>query len=292
MKIAMKASMDDLYLFILTVRHGGISAAAQAHGLQRSKVSRRLQELEKAVGSQLLIRTTRQIELTEHGRLLYQHIHQPLSDVNQAISLLKNQQQSLQGILRIAVPAAFIASTLFAELLDDYARQFPEITLDIIHRHESVDLKRENIDLQLLPDVVDIINEDYVQQVFFPSKKGLFCSPHYLQSHAMPHSLNDLFEHAILTSHYDSSILPEGLNIRLISEDLGLINRLAQSGHGIALLPMILVQQQLKQGELIHILPDIYQSEIVMTLVYSSRQFLPEKTRTMISLLREKFLNR
>jgi DNA-binding transcriptional LysR family regulator len=287
----MKASMDDLYLFILTVRHGGISAAAQAHGLQRSKVSRRLQELEKALGCQLLIRTTRQIELTEHGRLLYKHINQPLSDVNQAISLLKNQQLSLQGVLRIAVPAAFIASTLFAALLDDYARQFPDISLEIIHRHESVDLKRENIDLQLLPDVVDIINEDYIQQVFFPSKRGLFCAPHYLTNHPMPHSLNDLFEHAILTSHYDSCILPEGLNIRLISEDLGLVNRMAQSGHGIALLPMILVQQQIKQGTLIHVLPDIYQSEIAMTLVYSSRQFLPQKTRAMINLLRDKFLN-
>lgn len=287
----MKASMDDLYLFILTVRHGGISAAAQAHGLQRSKISRRLQELEKALGCQLLIRTTRQIELTEHGRLLYQHINQPLSDVNQAISLLKNQQQSLQGILRIAVPAAFIASTLFAELLDDYARQFPDITLEIIHRHESVDLKRENIDLQLLPDVVDIINEDYVQQVFFPSKKGLFCSPDYLNHNQQPQCLNDLFAHSILTSRYDSSILPEGLNIRLISEDLGLINHMARSGHGIALLPMILVRQQLQQGELIHLLPDIYQSEIAMTLVYSSRQFLPEKTRSMINLLRDKFLN-
>ena len=287
----MKTSMDELYLFILTVRHGGISAAAQAHGLQRSKVSRRLQELEKSVGCQLLIRTTRQIELTEHGRLLYQQINQPLSDVNQAISVLKNQQQSLQGVLRIAVPAAFIASTLFAELLDDYARQFPDITLEIIHRHESVDLKRENIDLQLLPDVIKVINEDYVQQVFFPSKKGLFCSPHYLQSHAMPHSLNDLFEHAILTSHYDSSILPEGLNIRLISEDLELVNLMAQSGHGIALLPMIVVQQQLKQGALVHVLSDIYQSEIAMTLIHSSRQFLPKKTKTMINLLRDKFLN-
>ncbi|MDX2320883.1 MAG: LysR family transcriptional regulator [Moritella sp.] len=287
----MKASMDDLYLFILTVRHGGISAAAQAHGLQRSKVSRRLQELEKALGCQLLIRTTRQIEMTEHGRLLYQHINQPLSDVNQAISLLKNQQQSLQGVLRIAVPAAFIASALFSELLDDYARQFPDINLEIFHRHQSVDLKRENIDLQLLPDVLDIINEDYVQQVFLPSKKGLLCSPGYLKSHDKPQCLNDLFAHSILTSHNDPSLLPEGLNIRLMSEDLGLINHMAQSGHGIALLPMTLVQQQIKQGELIHLLPDIYQSEISMTLIYSSRQFLPQKTRTMINLLRDKFLN-
>jgi len=71
----MKVSFDDLYLFMLTVRHGGISSAAKAYSMQRSKVSRRLQELEKSIG----------IELTENGRALYEQISQPLTSVNQAV---------------------------------------------------------------------------------------------------------------------------------------------------------------------------------------------------------------
>ena len=64
----MNVSFDDIYLFTQTVVHGGISAAAEANQLQRSKVSRRLQELENNLGVQLLIRTTRSIELTAHGK--------------------------------------------------------------------------------------------------------------------------------------------------------------------------------------------------------------------------------
>ncbi len=68
----MKTSFDDLYLFTQTVVHGGISAAATANNMQRSKISRRLQELEKNLSCQLLIRTTRSIELTEHGKHLFE----------------------------------------------------------------------------------------------------------------------------------------------------------------------------------------------------------------------------
>ncbi|TLS70297.1 LysR family transcriptional regulator, partial [Photobacterium damselae] len=107
----MKVSFDDLYLFMLTVRHGGISSAAKAYSMQRSKVSRRLQELEKSIGCQLLIRTTRHIELTENGRALYEQISQPLTSVNQAVNLLESRQKELQGVLRVAVPAALITSS-------------------------------------------------------------------------------------------------------------------------------------------------------------------------------------
>ena len=71
-------SFDDIYLFVLIVRHKGISSAAQFAGLQRSNVSRRLQELEKALGHQLLIRTTRAIELTQQGKWLYEQTSNPL----------------------------------------------------------------------------------------------------------------------------------------------------------------------------------------------------------------------
>ena len=172
----MKASMDDLYLFMLTVRHGGISAAATAHGLQRSKISRRLQELEKALHCQLLIRTTRHIELTENGRLLYQHINQPLTEVNHAVNLLESQQNSFQGVLRLAATASFIASSIFAEVLDNYANQFPLVRIELLYLQKSVDLERENIDLQLLPNMAEIINSDYVQQTFLTSSNGLFAS--------------------------------------------------------------------------------------------------------------------
>ena len=214
----MKASLDDIYLFMLTVRHGGISVAAKAHSLQRSKISRRIQQLEKELGCQLLIRTTRQIELTENGRLFYQYINQPLTDVEQAVNLIKNQQQAYSGVLKIAIPAAFISSSVFLEILDRYTEQFPDVTLDVVHRHESIDLKRENVDLQLLPKSVDVFNENYVQQSLLTSSSHLYCSLKYLENHTLPTTMEELYQHPILLSRYNSSLLPDKMNVRLVSE--------------------------------------------------------------------------
>ncbi|MCD9536819.1 LysR family transcriptional regulator [Photobacterium carnosum] len=285
----MKASMDDLYLFMLTVRHGGISAAATAHGLQRSKISRRLQELEKALHCQLLIRTTRHIELTENGRLLYQHINQPLTEVNHAVNLLESQQNSLQGVLRLAATASFISSPMFAEVLDAYVSQFPLVRIELLYLQKSVDLERENIDLQLLPNMAEIINVDYVQQAFLTSSNGLFASSEYLKQHSEPKTIAELQQHWLLASRYNSTLLQEGTRLRLMSEDINMIQQMAVFGQGIALLPNILMQESLLQGKLVQVLTDVNFSDIMMTVVYPSRRFLPEKTRAMVTLLREKF---
>lgn len=285
----MKASMDDLYLFMLTVRHGGISAAAIAHGLQRSKISRRLQELEKALHCQLLIRTTRHIELTENGRLLYQHINQPLTEVNHAVNLLESQQNSLQGVLRLAATSSFIASSMFAEVLDNYASQFPLVRIELLYLQKSVDLERENIDLQLLPNMAEIINLDYVQQAFLTSSNGLFASPDYFKKHTEPKSTAELQQHWLLASRYNSTLLQEGTRLRLMSEDINMIQQMAILGQGIALLPNILMQESLQQGKLVQVLTDVNYSDIMMTVVYPSRRFLPEKTRAMVTMLRERF---
>jgi len=287
----MKVSMDDLYLFVLTVRHGGISAAAKAYSLQRSKVSRRLQELEKAVGSQLQIRTTRHIELTENGRLLYEQVNQPLTMANQAVNLLENQQKEMQCVLRIAVPAALITSRMFAELIDKYAVRFPNVLLDIQHSQESLDLKRDNIDLQLLPNILKVVNEDYVQQTLLPFPCCLVASPGYVATHGTPNDLTHLMDHRILVSRFNSTALDDGLMIRLCSDDLRLIHHMAKSAHGIALLPTIFVRDAVAAGELVHVLSGARFPEIKLILIYPSREYLPEKTRVMIQLLRETITN-
>ncbi|HIF9491805.1 TPA: LysR family transcriptional regulator [Photobacterium damselae] len=287
----MKVSFDDLYLFMLTVRHGGISSAAKAYSMQRSKVSRRLQELEKSIGCQLLIRTTRHIELTENGRALYEQISQPLTSVNQAVNLLESRQKGLQGVLRVAVPAALITSSMFSALIERYAQDFPGVALEIEQRQDSVDLKRENIDLQLIPNNIKVVNLDYVQQTLLPFPCVLVASPNYLVSKPIPKHFNDLYDHKILVSRYNVNALPDELNKRLISDDLHLIQHMAITGHGIALLPLILVRSALEAGDLCCVLADEKHPEIKLTLVYPATQYLPEKTRAMVKLLRDVFVH-
>ncbi|MEZ9593282.1 LysR family transcriptional regulator [Shewanella sp. 10N.261.52.F9] len=286
----MNISMDDLQLFVLTVQHGGISAAAKQQSLQRSKVSRRLQELEKSLGCQLLIRTTRKIELTENGRLLYQQINQPLTGVAQAAKLLSNQQKSVQGVLRVAVPAALITSNMFALLLEKYLEQFTDVQLEVLHCQESIDLKRQNVDIQILPDGVKVQNEDYVQQTLLRFPSSLVASQQYLQSHPSITELSDLANHSLMVSRYNQSSLPDNLTLRLCSDDLRLIQHMASTSNGIAILPTILVRDALQSGELKLVLAEEKLPEVKLTLIYPYKEFLPEKTRALIQLLREAFV--
>lgn len=163
----MKASLDDVYLFMLVVRHGGFTAAAQASGLQRSRVSRRIQALEHSLGCELLVRTTRQITLTEQGARLFDQINQPLMSISQSIRAVRTSQNEFEGRLKIAITAPLIGFELFTKIIDEYAVRYPGIAFDIIQRHESADLKQEGIDLQVLPDSLPVKDDEYIQQTFW-----------------------------------------------------------------------------------------------------------------------------
>lgn len=99
----------------------------------------------------------------------------------------------------------------------------------------------------------------------------------------------ELQQHWLLVSRHNATLLPEGTRLRLVSEDINMIQQMASLGQGIALLPNILMQESLQQGKLVQVLTDVNYSDIMMTLVYSSRRFLPEKTRAMVTLLHQKF---
>lgn len=164
----MNVSLDDIYLFTQTVVHGGISAAAEANQLQRSKVSRRLQELEKALGVQLLIRTTRSIELTAHGKRLFELVGQSVDHIQQGLIAMHEYQQELSGKVRLAIPSALMSSAAFSAIISEYTQRYPDISVEIENHQESVDLKRQSFDLQLLPSVVKVTDDSYIQFSLLP----------------------------------------------------------------------------------------------------------------------------
>jgi DNA-binding transcriptional LysR family regulator len=228
-------SFDDIYLFVLIVRHKGISSAAQFAGLQRSKVSRRLQELEKALGHQLLIRTTRAIELTQQGKWLYEQTSNPINTLVDASRLMKDHHLTPRGRLKVAIPPALGMTEIFSQLIEQYMKEFPEVKLEIEHHVQSLDLRRENIDLQILPSYIEPLHDDYIQQ-------------------------------------------------RLIQIPYSMVA-------SAALLPSILIEDKIKNGELIEVLPRTSFTDLTITLIYPTPSYLPEKTRAMVTLFRETFSN-
>ena len=280
---------DDIYLFVQTVRHQGISAAAQANGLQRSKISRRLQELEKQLGYQLLIRTTRHIELTERGQWLYQNAKVPFDTLSEVVNLMETERIAPQGRMRIAIPPALGMTELFSKVIETYVGRFPNVRLEVEQQKHAIDLRRTDTDLQILPSYISTTHDDYVQQHLLYFSYSMVASKEYLAEFGTPTDLFSLDKHQLLASRYNRSLLPETLNYHLYSDDLQLIIRLAKSGKGIALVPRKLIKEELSQGTLNEILTQQTFSKLKITLIYPSQPYLPEKTRAMVKLLRESF---
>lgn len=284
-------SFDDLHLFAQTVVHGGISAAASANNMQRSKVSRRLQMLEAALGTQLLIRTTRNIELTRQGQELFELTSQPLQHIQQGIAAMKGNLDELSGKVRIAIPSALISANAFTEILTDYVQTYPDIDIEVENHQESVDLKRQAFDLQVLPSVERITDDSYVQFSILPYRSHLVASPGYLRQFSPINSSEDLKQHRILTNRYNANLLPAKLKVALKSDDLYVLLKMATSGAGIAFLPIanVNVRMALEQGDLVEILPDALYPEQHLTLIYPSTSFLPKRVKVLIDIFRDKF---
>ncbi|MGP8307665.1 LysR family transcriptional regulator [Vibrio sp. YIC-376] len=285
----MNVSFDDIYLFTQTVVHGGISAAAEANQLQRSKVSRRLQELEKALGVQLLIRTTRSIELTAHGKRLFELVGQSVDHIQQSLSAMHEYQQELSGKVRLAIPSALMSSAAFGSIISEYTQRYPDISVEIENHQESVDLKRQSFDLQLLPSVVKVTDDSYVQFSLLPYTSNFVASKVYLESHPVVASIEDLKHHRLLTNRYNADLLDSTLHVALKSDDLNLLRSMAIAGNGIAFIPQTHSKPALQDGLLVEVLPEVAHPTQHLTLIYPSSLFLPNKVIALIELIREKF---
>ena len=97
-------NLNDLMYFSQVVEHGGFSAAERVLGISKSRLSRRLTELEASLGVRLLQRSTRKLALTEAGQLFYQHCQAMLSEAQAAVNVVQQLRSSPRGTVRVSVP--------------------------------------------------------------------------------------------------------------------------------------------------------------------------------------------
>lgn len=282
----MKANFDDIRLFAQTVLHGGISAAAKANKMQRSKVSRRLQALESSLGTELLIRTTRHIELTKAGKHLYDSVSQQIYHIEQGVEALKESQRDFDGLLRISIPSALMTSFVFNSSIAEYSAQFPNVQIEIENHQDSVDLKRQGFDLQIVPNSVDIIDDSYVQFNLLRYGSKLVATKEYLNNYPFCETMNDLKLHRIFSNRYSASFLDDSIPVQIKSDDLSLLLNLALQHRGIAFLPDIYLARSASESELIHLLPEVKFPYLNLTMIYPSANSLSKKTRVFIELLK------
>jgi DNA-binding transcriptional LysR family regulator len=297
--LIMARDMNDTLVFVRVVQEGSFTAAARALQIPKTTVSRRVYELEKYMGAQLLRRTTRKLSLTEAGAIYFEQCRSIASTLEAAEGAVQQLRDGPRGWLRVTMPYSFGVSW-FAPLLPGFRAIYPDVRLEIVASHATLDLVDAEIDIALrlgeLPDSSLVAR----RLASFPS--SMFASPAYLRHAGAPETPEALRDHPTLALHQArrdvgyvwplrrGSGKPRGYLIDpvVVASDPALLYDALRQGEGISLAMEQSMAMDVKARRLVRVLPEWIGPPQELNAL-SSRERMPSpKVQAFISYLKER----
>lgn len=289
----LETRLTEIAAFVEVARRLSFVRAAEQLGLHVSGVSRAVAALETRLGVRLLQRTTRQVGLTEAGRVHLARCEAVLAELQEAESAASALGGALRGTLRVSAPSG-LGLTHMTPMLADFLERHPELTLDLHLSNRNVDLVEEGFDVAIR--VGALRDSRLAARRLGDSRRILVASPAYLERCGAPRRPADLAGHACLV--LDIGALPERWTLqrrgarasvraktRLRSNHALALLDACRAGSGIALLPQFVVDADLIAGRLIHLLPAWAAAEQGIFAIYPGNRFIPAKVRAFVDFV-------
>jgi len=283
----------EMQTFAAVADAGSFVRAAESLDMSKAAVSRYVADLEERLGVRLLHRTTRKLSLTEEGRAFHGRCKVLLGELEEAESEITASSAQASGLVRINVPVSFGIMHL-APLWSDFMAANPRVTLDVTLSDRVVDLVDDGYDLAVR--IGSLPNSSLVSRKLASTRMVLCASPAYLKKHGRPKHPADIAEHTVLAysllamgDHWELEG-PEG-KVKVLVHPVMRTNsgdtcRAAALKHqGIILQPSFLVEEDLRSGALVELLPRYRSAEFGIYAVYPSRQYVSAKVRLLIDFL-------
>lgn len=286
-----------LQTFVTVVESGGFSETARRLDVSKALISKQVAQLEDALGVRLLHRTTRRVSPTSSGQAYYEQCRPLLDEMNELDASIQSSDRALQGELRISAPTTFAEMHLLP-IVSLYSKQHPDVTVKLDLTDRFVNLVEERIDLAIRIGSLD--ESSLVSRRLGRIQMKLCVSPGYGEAHGLPDSVEALLQHPCIVDSNN----PDGNQWNLVSENDAItvavkerftVNNaraardLVLGGNGIGLLPSFAVDENLKRGELVHVLDSYSYTPIGIFAVYLHRKHLSPKVRAVMDLLIERF---
>ncbi len=294
-------SADDYILFVAIVEQESLVRAAEHLGMPKATVSRRLTNLEAALGQRLLLRTTRRLTLTDFGLEFLEHCRRVAEEVTATRDFVNSQEERPRGRLRVSMPGEY-ARQHFSRAFATFIEAYPDIQLDLDLTSRRVDLIGERFDLAIRMGTLDNDSSLAARKIDEQSI-GLYASPIYLALHPAPKHPDDLEHHAAvrLMSARGTPVAwkllrgktvwegtPQG---RLTLNSMDVIQQLLLDGAGIGALPDRFAAEDVRLKRLVRVLPEWCLPAVPAWAVTPMRRYLPAKTRAFLAHL-EQFIEK
>lgn len=287
-------NLNDLVFFVQAVETGSFAAAGRRLGQPKSTVSKRVAELEAALGVRLIHRTSRHFALTEVGRDVYDHARAAVIEAEAAETIVRRRQVEPSGRVKIttSVPTAQFH---LAHRLHELARAFPRLAIELNVTDRVIDLVQEGFDIALRSHFAPLPDSGLMQRRIASEPIILVAAPDYLEAHGEPSEPTSLEEHdgLIVSATARSWRLTSQSNVvveveprpRLTADESVVLMKSAIAGLGIVCLPQSMVAAALGQGTLKRVLQDWVAGSVTTTLLTPHRRSQLPAIRAVIEFL-------
>jgi len=287
--------LNDLFYFVKVVESQGFAAAGRALGVPKSRLSRRIAELEDRLGARLLQRTTRTLALTSVGERYLRHCQAMLLEAEMAEEVVASLSSTPRGRLRVSCPVG-LAHPFMPEVIGRFLQDYPQVQLDLVLLNRRVDVINEGFDVALRvrepgdeePGLVTRrLREARTVLVASPALvagRHIECPEDLLQLPVLGALEADRKVHLRMLDQHGTA-RDVTLEARLGIEDFGVRKAVALQGLGCTVLPVMNCEAELNRGELVELLPQWSLPGGYLQAVYPHRRGLLPAVRVWVDHL-------
>jgi DNA-binding transcriptional LysR family regulator len=290
-------TLEAMQVFVRVAEQGSFTRAAESLGLLKATASVAVRELENSLGTRLLHRTTRKVQMTLDGQLYYERCKELLSELDNLQTMFQQSGESLRGRLRVDMPSG-IARLYVIPRLPEFLQVHPHIELELSSTDRLVDPIQEGFDCVLragAPRDPQLIARPLGRLILINC-----ASVDYLRRRGTPRTLADLAEHDLI--HYVSRLgsksegfeYPQSGEYRTLAMSGPLVvnnsdayNAACLAGLGMIQAPEIGVREHVARGVLVELLPRYRPEPMSLSLLYAHRRNLPKRVRVFMDWVAE-----
>ncbi|MED7819451.1 MULTISPECIES: LysR family transcriptional regulator [unclassified Francisella] len=292
--------LSELQLFVAVINHGNLSAAGREFYLSPASISNKISALEDYYDAKLLVRTTRKIEVTKAGEMLYQSAVKLLEELNCIKENIQANINKAEGLIRLTIPFD-LGEQFILPILDKFSEINPKVKYDILFTDDIVSYNQFPFDIAIRQG--NLQNSNFIAKKLIKSYRILCASPKYLKKMNITNinDINILKDCDFITIKINGTAIKNwylidpqnnkleiNLNPSCIVNNGYISRKMCLRGYGIASKSYWDIKKDLDSGELIQILPDYKvtlnandKPDNVISLIYPYKQFQPYRVRML-----------
>ncbi len=289
--------LEDMRVFAKVVETQSFTGAGRLLDMPKQTVSRRISELEAALGAQLLHRTTRRLHLTEAGEVYAARCAEVVRLAEEANSGAVADHAAPQGVLRVTADTVF-GEAFLAALIAEYVGRYPDVRIEVMLTARRVELVEEGLDVAIR---VGRLHDSYLTaRRLCPAHVRYCASPGYVEARGLPKAPDDLRQHECITLAPDGGPVrwpfkgPDGdifvpVSGRVAVNNFALAQQAALLGLGITTFPAFACEDDIRAGRLVPVLDDWLADHGAVFVVFAGNRHLAPKIRAFVDLAVESF---